>query len=345
MTAADVDLVAKEVRAVLAGPDARRLFAAMDAARDTGVEPDPRPLYRLLGERRLLAVSWPRAYGGRALPGRCAAAVVGELIAGGVPEVPHTLSVQICGNFLLDAGTVEQRIAVLPGLACGALTATVLYSELDAGSDLSTLRTRAEPSDGGWVITGRKVYSVRTAFADLGLVAARTSTEVTPYQGISLFLVPLDAPGVTVDVLPALADEDFADVRLDGVRVPSAAVVGPVGGAWPLITEALALERTGVDYVAKADLWLHACDSAAQASCAPAWLRPGCCHCGASTSRTAAGSIRSAPPPRSTGVVRPPDRSRGGARTPPRGGPARAACWRPPTARRPDSRCPPARRR
>lgn len=259
-----VELVAKEVQAVLAGPRAVRAFADMAAARIRGEEPDPRPLYRQLGERRLLAVSWPRAYGGRDLPGRCAAAVVGELIAGGVPEVLHTLSVQICGNFLRTAGTAEQRAAVLPGLARGVLTATVLYSEPDAGSDLSTLETMAERVAGGWRITGRKVYSVKTTFADLGLIAARTSTEASPYQGISLFLVPLDAPGVTVGRLLSIADEHFADVWLDGVEVSAAAVVGPVGGAWPLITEALALERIGVDYVAKADLWLRGSPAGAE---------------------------------------------------------------------------------
>ncbi|TDP95210.1 acyl-CoA dehydrogenase [Labedaea rhizosphaerae] len=247
------DVVVKEVEAVLASPRARAAFAAMAAER----EPDPRPLYRLLGDQRLLAVNWPTAYGGRDLSGRCAAAVVGALIAGGVPEVLHTLSVQICGNFLLAAGSAEQRAALLPGLASGAITMTVLYSEPDVGSDLSALGTTAEPDGTGWRIRGRKVYSVKTSMADYGLVAARTSAEVTQYQGISLFLVPLDAPGVTVEALDSLADEDFADVRLDEVHVPAAAVVGPVGGAWPLITEALALERTGVDYVAKADLWLR----------------------------------------------------------------------------------------
>ncbi|MFI9387342.1 acyl-CoA dehydrogenase family protein [Kutzneria sp. NPDC052558] len=249
----DAELVAKEVRAVLAGEPARKAFAAMAAKEG---EPDPRPLYRLLGERGLLAVSWPVAYGGRGLSARCAATVVGEMIAGRVPEVLHTLSVQICGNFLLTAGAEEQRAAVLPGLAAGTLAATVLYSEGEVGSDLSSLATRAEPVPGGWRITGRKIYSVKTAFADIGLVAARTSTEKTLYQGITLFLVPLTAPGVTVAVLPSIADEDFADVLLDGVEVPGSAVVGPIGGAWPLITEALALERTGVDYVAKAELWL-----------------------------------------------------------------------------------------
>jgi alkylation response protein AidB-like acyl-CoA dehydrogenase len=251
---ADAELVAKQIRAILAGPRAEAAFAAMAGTR----EPDPRPLYRLLGERGLLAPSWPPAYGGRGLPARCAAATVGELVACGVPEVLHTLSVQICGNFLLTAATDEQRALLLPVLAAGRATATVLYSEPATGSDLSTMDTKAEPDGTGWRITGRKVYSVKTALADYGLVAARTSTESTRYRGITLFLVPLDLPGVTVDRLDSLADEAFADVRLDGVTVPATSVIGPVGGAWPLITDALALERTGVDYVAKADRWLRA---------------------------------------------------------------------------------------
>jgi alkylation response protein AidB-like acyl-CoA dehydrogenase len=260
----EAELAAKEVRAVLAGPAARDALAAVTEARRAGTEPDPRPLYRLLGEQRLLAVSWPRAYGGRALPARCAAAVVGELIAGGVPEVLHTLSVQICGNFLLTAGTPEQRAAVLPGLAAGRRTATVLYSEPGVGSDLSTLEATATRAGDGWRISGHKVYSVGTALADYGLVAARTSVEATPYRGITLFLVPLDLPGITIGRLASLADDDFADVRLDGVEVAATAVIGPVGGAWPLITEALALERTGVDYVAKADRWLRAVHPASE---------------------------------------------------------------------------------
>src|SRR5262249_42978159 len=115
-------------------------------------------------------------------------------------------------------------------------------------------------ADGGWRISGRKVYSVGTALADFGLVAARTSVEPTRYRGITLFLVSLNLPGITIEALDSLADEDFADVRLDGVEVPASAVIGPVGGAGPLITDALALERTGVDYVAKAERWLRAVD-------------------------------------------------------------------------------------
>jgi len=254
-----VTLLRAEVRAVLASPAGQRALAAMLAARDSSGEADPRPVYRLLGAHRLLAANWPRVLGGRGLPAAEAAVVVEEMIAAGVSDTLHTLSVQICGTFLLSAGSAVQRAWLLPVLARGQRFCTVLYTESLVGSDLSALTTRAEPvPGGGWRLTGRKVYSVRTALADLALVAARTTVEATPYQGISLFLVPLAEPGVTVGTLPSLADEAFADVVLDRVAVGPDAVVGPTGGAWPLITGALALERTGVDHVAKADAWLTA---------------------------------------------------------------------------------------
>jgi alkylation response protein AidB-like acyl-CoA dehydrogenase len=252
------ELLRAEVRAVLDGPRGRRARAMMLAARDFSGETDPRPVYRLLGAHRLLAANWPNRYGGRGLPAAQAAAVVEEMIAAGVSDTLHTLSVQICGTFLLSAGSPAQRAELLPALARGQRFCTVLYTEPAVGSDLSTLATRAQPAPGGgWWLTGRKVYSVRTTLADIALVAARSSEESTPYQGISLFLVPLDTPGVTVATLPSLANEAFGDVTLDGAPVGADAVVGPVGGAWPLITGALALERTGVDHVAKADAWLR----------------------------------------------------------------------------------------
>jgi alkylation response protein AidB-like acyl-CoA dehydrogenase len=268
-TSPDLDPAAgflrQEVRAALASQDAATAWRTLAEQPGWNGENDPRPLYRVLGRRGLLAPNWPAAFGGRGLPAWSAAVVVEELIAAGVPEVLHTLSVQICGNFLMTAGTPEQRGGTLPALAAGTAYCTVLYTEPAAGSDLASLSTTAEPDGaGGWLLTGRKVYSVRTGLADFGLVAARIGEPGasrggrSPYQAITLFLVPLTAPGITVDVLPSMADEAFADVRLDRVPVTAGHVIGPVGGGWPLITAALALERTGVDYVAKAEAWLRA---------------------------------------------------------------------------------------
>lgn len=252
--------------ALLTGSESEPLWAAYRRQQAEGIEPDPRPLYAALGARGLLAPAWPVAYGGRGLTPRHQAAVVDALVEVGLPETLHTLSVQICGTFLLTAGSRAQRATLLPDLAAGRRFCTVLYSEPDVGSDLSALTTTATRGPGGgWRLDGRKVYSVKTGYADLGLVAARTSQDAataaggagtSQYQGISLFCVPLAAPGVSVRCLPSLADEDFADVLLTDVAVPESALVGPEGQAWPLITDALALERTGVDYHAKAARWL-----------------------------------------------------------------------------------------
>jgi alkylation response protein AidB-like acyl-CoA dehydrogenase len=248
----------QEVRTLLRAPAARAAWAALAEAGPWG-ENDPRPLYRLLGTHRLLAPSWPRAFGGRDLPMADAAVVVDEMIAAGVPDTLHTLSVQICGNFLLGAGTPAHRAALLPALAAGSKYCTVLYTEPAAGSDLAALETEArQDTHGTWRISGHKLFSVRTRLADIGLVAARTSREQARYRGLTLFLVPLTAPGVTIGRLGSLADEAFADVHLDDVPVDAASVVGEVGEAWPLITEALALERTGTDHAAKAAAWLSA---------------------------------------------------------------------------------------
>ena len=218
---------------------------------------DPRPVYRLLGERSLLAPHWPVGYGGRGGGPRDAALVVDALVRAGVPDTLFMLSVQIVGTFLLTAGSDEQRRRLLPELASGRRLATVLYSEPDAGADHAALRTAAVPRPGGgWSLTGRKVYSVGASVADEALVLARTSVEAAKYQGLTLFLVPLAAPGVEIGAFPALTDEPLSDVLLDRVPVGPGAVVGPVGGAWPLVTDALAVERTGVEYVARAAHWL-----------------------------------------------------------------------------------------
>lgn len=255
-----VEQIRDEVLTILAGPQAVPVWTHYRRQRADGVEADPRPFFALLGARGLLAPAWPVAYGGRGLTPRHQAAVVDALVEVGVPETLHTLSVQICGNFLLTAGSRAQRATMLPDLAAGRRYCTVLYSEPDVGSDLAALTTRAvRDPDGGWRLSGRKVYSVKTSCADIGLVAARTadaSAGSSRYSDITLFCVPLDAPGVLVRPLWSIADEQFADVTLTDVWVPESAVVGPVGGAWPLITDALALERIGVDYHAKAARWL-----------------------------------------------------------------------------------------
>ncbi len=245
-----------EVRQALHAPAVRAAIA--DATAADGVEPDQRQLYRVLGELGLLAVHWPAEFGGAGRPLTDAAIVAEELVRAGVPDTLHVNTIQIVGQFLLMAGSAEQKRRHLPALARGERFASVLYTEPDAGSDLGALRTVAEPDGDGYRITGTKVFSLKTRFADLGLCAARTTPEAGKYQGISLFLVDLRAPGVTVTVIPGVSDEQFHRVDLDSVRVSGDDLLGPRDQGWPLLNEALAIERTGLDYYLKAERWLDA---------------------------------------------------------------------------------------
>jgi alkylation response protein AidB-like acyl-CoA dehydrogenase len=257
-----------EVRDQLLGPAVR---AALDQVRADGLtEPDLHPLYRVLGELGLLAVHWPAEYGGAGRTPAEAAIVAEELVRCGIPDTLHVNTIQIVGQFILMAGTDEQRLRYLPGLARGEHFASVLYTEPEAGSDLGSLATVAEPDGDGYRITGTKVFSLKTRFADLALCAARTgeSTE-SKYQGISLFIVDLSAPGVHVSVIPSIADEQFHRVNLDGVPVPASALMGAEGEGWALLNSALEVERTGLDYYLKAERWFSA---ALDCLCAPSPL-------------------------------------------------------------------------
>jgi alkylation response protein AidB-like acyl-CoA dehydrogenase len=245
-----------DVRQALRSAEVRA--AVTDATAAAGAEPDVRPLYRLLGRLGLLAVHWPAELGGAGRPLTDAAIVAEELVRAGVPDTLHVNTIQIVGQFLLMAGSTAQKRRHLPALAHGERFASVLYTEPDAGSDLGALRTVAVPDGDGYRITGTKVFSLKTRFADLGLCAARTTPEAGKYQGISLFLVDLRAPGVTVTVIPGVGDEQFHRVDLDSVPVSGNDLIGPRDQGWPLLNEALAIERTGLDYYLKAEHWLEA---------------------------------------------------------------------------------------
>lgn len=242
-----------EVRAVLAEPAVR---AALTAFTEQGTSAaDVRPLYRLLGERGLLAVNWPVDFGGRGASHTEAAAVIEELVHGGVPDMLHVLSVQIVGLFLSQAGSAEQRQRLLPELAAGRRFATVLYTEPEVGSDLAALRTRAIRDGDGYRLSGVKQYSLKGGISDIALCAARLGDPTNKYDGICLFLVDLDSPGVRRSSLPSIADDDFDLVELTDVRVGAEALLGAEGEGWSLLTRCLALERTGLDYSLKASTW------------------------------------------------------------------------------------------
>ncbi|HEX2052022.1 MAG TPA: acyl-CoA dehydrogenase family protein [Actinomycetota bacterium] len=212
-------------------------------------------IYRWLGERGWLAVNWPVEYGGLGKTAVEAGLVSEQLALNGVPDLTHVLSVDIVGLFLLLVGTPEQKRRFLPPIARGEKAATVLYTEPQSGSDLSSLQTRAERDGDGWRLYGRKTFPMKSPWAEHALTAARTRDTGNKFEGITLFMVPLREGGVEIRPLWGMGNERFDDALLDGVRVTPDDVVGGVDRGWQIINSVLALERTGVDYQGRVRRW------------------------------------------------------------------------------------------
>jgi alkylation response protein AidB-like acyl-CoA dehydrogenase len=241
---------------LLSQPDVREELATLGPG--TGSEEaHPRQLYGRLGAHGWLAPHWPVRYGGLGLTWAEAAIVAEELVLHGAPDTAIVNGIYNVGECLLRAGTPAQRQRYLPGLASGTLVATVLLSEANAGSDLAALETVARPGDGTWTLDGLKTWSAKSHVAAVALCAARTAPG---FAGITLFLVPLDAPGVHVRALDTVNVEALHEVELVGVTLTEEHLVGQPGDGWPLLGEVLTLERASLSYQARARRWLDTLD-------------------------------------------------------------------------------------
>ena len=156
------------------------------------------------------------------------------------------------GPSLLRYGTEEQKQAYLPGISRGEVVFGIGMSEPDSGSDLASVRTRAERVDGGWRLTGTKVWTSGAHEADAFFALAR-SAPLDPehrHAGLTQFIVDLRAPGVTIrPILSMGGDHHFNEVHLDGVLIPDDRVLGEVGEGWTQVTSELAYERSGPERV------------------------------------------------------------------------------------------------
>ncbi|WP_128896680.1 acyl-CoA dehydrogenase family protein [Longirhabdus pacifica] len=225
-------------------------------------ELDATSIYRMLGEKKWLAVNWSEHYGGQGKTLTEAAILSEEMSKAGVPEALHVISIQIVGMLLYMVANEEQKERYLIPMAAGEKYAAVLYTEPHAGSDLSSLKTEAKRmEDGSYNIYGTKVYSMKTHLADYAITAARTTHAQSKYDGLTLFMVPLKKDGVYIKPIDSMADESFFEVKLDGVNVSDADRIGELDKGWAIINQALAIERTGLDYYIRALRWFHMVES------------------------------------------------------------------------------------
>jgi alkylation response protein AidB-like acyl-CoA dehydrogenase len=199
-----------------------------------------------LGAKGWLAWSWPVEYGGRGRPIEEQFLIEEEVALHG-GSASDALGRVIIAPALLLAGSEAQKQAYLPGMARGELTFCLGYTEPEAGSDFASLQTRAVRDGDDYVINGRKVFTSGAESSEYCWLAARTSTDNAKHAGISVFVVPMSAPGVEVRPLVNLLDKAwFNETVFENVRVPVTERVGPENEGWRVLTSALGAERITV---------------------------------------------------------------------------------------------------
>ncbi|WP_436491983.1 acyl-CoA dehydrogenase family protein [Actinokineospora sp. HUAS TT18] len=216
--------------------------AIRDRAEAIAAAPDQRAA---LVESGYLMPHWPAPYG-LAAPPRTQLLIDAELDRAGVRRPDLVIGAWAVPT-ILRHGTDAQRARFVGPTLAGDLAWCQLFSEPEAGSDLASLRTRAVRVDGGWRLTGQKVWTSRAREADWGICLARTNPDVAKHKGITYFLVDMTSPGITLRPLREITGESmFNEVFLDDVFVPDDCVVGDVDGGWSLARATLADERVAM---------------------------------------------------------------------------------------------------
>lgn len=194
--------------------------------------------------RRYLVAAWPVEYGGLGRSREAALAISDLLARYEVPLPLYATSLLLAGSGLRQHGTAAQRERFLPKIATAEEIWCQLFSEPEAGSDLASLRTRAEPDGDQWVVTGQKVWSTWAHFAPWGLLLARTGSPDSRHRGITCFILDMKAEGVEVRPLRQLTgDASFNEVFLDGVVIDDSLRLGDVDDGWAVALSLLESER------------------------------------------------------------------------------------------------------
>ena len=205
-----------------------------------------------LGDAGFVGLTIPTEYGGRGLGHLHRYVVTEELLAHGAPVAAHWFADRQFAPSLLSYGSDEQRQEFLPVIAAGRLHAAIGMSEHDAGSDLAAVKTRATRADGGWSLSGTKVWTSGAHLAQRIVVLARTSPLDPDHRhaGFSQFFVALDSPGITIDPIVQMGGEHhFNEVTFDDVFVSDADVLGSIGDGWRQVTSELGFERSGPERI------------------------------------------------------------------------------------------------
>jgi alkylation response protein AidB-like acyl-CoA dehydrogenase len=202
--------------------------------------------HRKMYEAGFIGMGWPKAYGGQEARPMEQAIVGAEMARVNAPAPMNGLGIGIVGPTIIHHGTEEQKKRFIQKILSAEELWCQLYSEPNAGSDLASLRTKAERDGDEFIINGQKVWTSGGYNADWGLLLARTDPDASKHQGITCILLDMHAPGVTVRPLKQISgSSEFCEVFFDNVRVSADNVVGEMNRGWQIAQTTLSYERGG----------------------------------------------------------------------------------------------------
>lgn len=227
-------------------------------------------LSRELGRAGYLGLTLPRRYGGQDRGPFSRFVVVEELLAVGAPVAAHWIADRQSAPLILRFGTEAQRERYVPAICRGDAFFCIGMSEPGSGSDLASVRTRAERTDKGWLLNGQKIWTTNAQHSDYMIALVRTSGSAADRQrGLSQIIVDLKAPGVSIrPIIDLVGDSHFSEVFFQDVELGPDALVGEEGGGWQQVVAELAFERSGPERIYSSvtllDGWLSHLHSAAR---------------------------------------------------------------------------------
>ncbi|MGB3232806.1 MAG: acyl-CoA dehydrogenase family protein [Mycobacterium sp.] len=215
---------------------------------------------RTLAERNLLCLAWPEEFGGGAASVWEQTVVREEMWAHHEPRGAQYMGVNWVGPIIMRHGTTEQQRTHLPPIAAGEVIWCQGFSEPEAGSDLASLRTTARPDGaGGWSVSGQKIWTSYATMAQWCFLLARTSRGEKKQQGLTIFLVPMNDPAITVrPIRTMLGPHHLNEVFFDDLRVTEADVLGTVDQGWSIVQDVMSFERVGIARYARCERLLAA---------------------------------------------------------------------------------------
>ena len=220
---------------------------------------------RQMGARGWIGMTWPQRYGGHERTSLERYVVLEEMLAAGAPVGAHWVADRQSGPLLMRYAPETLAPRIVPRIARGEAFFCIGMSEPDSGSDLASIRSRADPHARGWVINGRKVWTSGAHRAHYMIVLVRTGDKTdNRHAGMSQFLVDMQTPGLTVrPIINQLGEHDFNEVTFDDVVVPADHLIGAEGQGWSQVGAELAFERSGPErYLSSSQLLLEMLDAA-----------------------------------------------------------------------------------